>query len=79
MEATVQWLSLDVSMMLPSYVKCDGGIRVSRKGGVRVYIIIREFKIAVYHTNVKPLRHNTARDPSTFHVAVAVCRSRLYV
>ena len=38
---------------------------------------IREFKIAVYRANVKLLHHNTARDPSTFHVAV--CRSRLYV
>ena len=37
----------------------------------------REFKIVVYRANVKPLRYNTARDPSTFNVAV--CRSRLYV
>ena len=43
------------------------------------YIYNREFKIAIYRANIKPLRHNTAHDPSTFHVAVAVCRSRLYV
>ena len=33
---------------------------------------IREFTIAVYRANVKQLRHNTACDPSTFHVVVAV-------
>ena len=40
---------------------------------------IREFKIAAYRVNAKPLRHNTAGDPSTFHVVVAVCHSRFYV
>ena len=39
----------------------------------------REFKIAIYRANVKALRHNTARDPSTRHITVANCRSRLYV
>ena len=40
---------------------------------------IRGFKIAAYRANVKPLRHNAAGDPSTFHVAVTVGCSRLYV
>ena len=40
---------------------------------------IRELKIAAYRVNVKPLRHKTAGDPSTFHVAITVGCSRLYV
>lgn len=36
---------------------------------------IREFKFAVYHANVKPLRHKTSRNP-TFHDAFAICRLR---
>ena len=39
----------------------------------------REFKIAIYRTNVQPLHHNMAHDPFTFHIAVVICRSRLYV
>ena len=40
---------------------------------------VLESLIAVHRINVKPLRHNTACDPSMFNVAVAICHSRLYM
>ena len=60
------------------HIKCPSMLYIIYQVVVMLQLTIREFKIAVYRTNVKLLRHKTARDPSTLHVAVAahICTCR---